>query len=97
MFDLFGLALATLIVTIVVVIVRAVRLTNASIATASRDIPLSQPDVAARLINQMRGRDVRCPRCGQPACAALGTGNRYLCENGTCRQEFEGPEHFSPV
>jgi hypothetical protein len=96
-FDLFGLALAALIVTIIAVIVRAVRLTCASIAAASRDIPLSQPDVAMRLVNQIRSLDVRCPRCGQPACTALGTGNRYLCENEMCRQEFEGPAHHSPV
>ena len=93
-FDPFYLLIAALLVTIVAFMVRAVRLTKASIARAGRDIPLSQPDVVRRVVDQLRSVDVRCPRCGQPTFAMLGTRNRYKCENDMCRFEFEGPEHF---
>ena len=94
MLDLFYVAILALIVTIVAFIVRAVRLTNASISRAGREMPLSRPDVARRLAEQIRSRDVRCTRCGQPAVAMLGTENRYKCENEMCSLEFEGPAHF---
>jgi hypothetical protein len=94
MFDLFSLSILVLIVTIVAFIVRAVRVTNASIARAGQDAPLSRPDVARRVAGQMRARDVRCTRCGQPTFAMLGTGNRYKCENEMCSLEFDGPGHF---
>ncbi|HEY5617667.1 MAG TPA: hypothetical protein VIK60_06960 [Vicinamibacterales bacterium] len=93
-FDLFYLLIAALLVTIVALMVRAMRLTKASIARASRDIPLSRPDVVRRVVDHMRSVDVRCPRCGQPTFAMLGTRNRYKCENDMCRFELEGPEHF---
>jgi hypothetical protein len=54
MFDLFSLAIAALVVMIVVLITRAVRVTQTSIARAHRDMPLSRPDVARRVIDQMR-------------------------------------------
>jgi hypothetical protein len=94
MFDLFNLALLALIVTVVWFIARAVRLTNRSIARAGRDIPLSRPDVAERVAEQIRSRDVPCARCGQPTFAMLGTRTRYKCENDRCGLEFEGPAHI---
>ena len=94
MFDLFYLLMAGLVVTIVAFIVRAVRLTGASIERAGREIPLSQPGVARRVVDEMRSRDVRCRRCGQPTFAMLSTRNRYKCENDMCAFEFEGPGHF---
>jgi hypothetical protein len=92
MLDLFTLALVVLVVTIVVFIVRAVRLTNDSIARASRDAPLSHPDVACRIADEIRARDVRCPRCGAEASAILGTEHRYTCD--MCTEAFEGPAHI---
>jgi tRNA(Ile2) C34 agmatinyltransferase TiaS len=94
MLDLFNLSILALIVTIVVFIVRAIRLTNASIEKAGRDIPLSRPDVVRRVAEEIRSRDVRCPRCGQTTYAMLGTANRYRCEDEICYLEFEGPAHF---
>jgi DNA-directed RNA polymerase subunit RPC12/RpoP len=92
MLDLFTLSLVVLVVTIVAFIVRAVRLTNDSIARASRDVPLSRPDVARRIAEEIRARDVRCPRCGAHASAMLGTEHRYKCD--ACAQEFDGPAHI---
>ena len=93
-FDLFYLLIAALLLTIVAFIVRAVRLTKASIARAGRDLPLSRPNVVRRVVDQLRSVDVRCRRCGQPTFVMLGTRNRYKCENDMCRFEFEGPEHL---
>jgi hypothetical protein len=90
--DLFTLALVILVVTIVAFIVRAVRLANDSIARASRDAPLSRPDVARRMADEIRARDVRCPRCGAEASAVLGAEHRYTCD--VCTREFEGPAHI---
>jgi hypothetical protein len=95
MFDWFNLTILALMVTIVAFIVRAIRLTNASIERAGRDLPLSRPDVAGRAAERIRSLDVRCTRCGQSAVALLGTTNRYRCEGETCRLEFEGPAHFA--
>ena len=92
--DLFYVLIAALLVTIIAFIVRAVRLTNASIERAGREIPLSRPDIARRVIDEMRRMDVWGTRCGGPAFAMLDTGNRYMCETDACRFEFEGPEHF---
>jgi hypothetical protein len=91
-FDLFYLLLVAPVVIIVAFIVRAVRLTNASIATASRHVNLTNPDVATSVIDQMRGRELPCPQCGGETFALLGTGNRYTCE--VCHVEFEGPAHI---
>ena len=92
MLDLFTVSLVVVIVTIVAFIVRAVRLTKESIARASRDVPLSRPDVARRIAKEIRAGDVRCPRCGAQVAAMLGTGRRYKCD--VCAQEFEGPAHI---
>jgi hypothetical protein len=94
MFDLFYLAIAVLVVTIVVVILRAVRITKASIERAGREMPLSRPDVAREVADRIRRADVRCPRCGQQTFAMLGTGNRHKCDDEMCGFEFEGPDHF---
>jgi hypothetical protein len=93
-FDLFNLAIAALVVTIIAFIVRAVRSTKASLDRAGRDLPLSRPEVARSVVDRLRGLDVKCLRCGQPTVAMLGTGRRYRCENDACRFEFEGPDHF---
>lgn len=92
MLDLFYVSLAALVVVIVVFIVRAVRLTNTSIATASRHVNLANPDVARRLVEEIRGREVPCTRCGRQTFALLGTGNRYKCHS--CHFDFEGPAHI---
>ena len=92
MFDWFALSLLALIATIAAFIVRAVRMTNASIARASRDVPLSRPDVARRLAERVREQRERCPRCRGDASAALGTSTGYRCD--TCRHEFDGPPHI---
>jgi tRNA(Ile2) C34 agmatinyltransferase TiaS len=90
--DLFYVLLALIVVAIVTVIARAVRLTNASLTAASRNINLTHPDVARRLVDEIRGKDVLCARCGRPMSTLLGTGNRYRCD--TCQFEFEGPAHM---
>jgi ribosomal protein S27AE len=90
--DLFHVSLAALVVVIVAFIVRAVRLTNASISTASRHVNLTNPDTARSLVDRMRERELPCPRCGHDTFAQLGTGNRYTCH--TCHFDFEGPAHI---
>lgn len=95
MIDLFWVSLVLLVVTIVVFIVRAVRRTNETIARASRSIPLERPEMARQAIERMRSLDVRCPRCGQPTSAILGSGSRYRCDDDACRHEIDGPDHFS--
>jgi hypothetical protein len=90
---LFNLVLAALVATVVVMIVRAVRLTKATIAQASRDLPLSRPDVATRLAERIRERRVACERCGRDdTFAMLGTDTRWKCDS--CQHEFEGPAHL---
>jgi hypothetical protein len=90
--DLFYVSLGVVVVTICTFIVRTVRLTNASIAMASRDVDLTNPDVARSVVDQMRGRELPCPRCGRPTFALLGTGSRYKCE--ICDFDFTGPAHI---
>jgi ribosomal protein S27AE len=91
-FDLFFVLLAVLVVVIIAFIVRAVRLTNASIANASRHVNLTNPDVARSLVDRIRQREVPCPRCGGGTFALLGTENRYRCD--LCHLDFEGPPHI---
>jgi len=95
MFDaLFYSTIAVLLAAIVWMAVRAVRMTNASIAQAGRDVNLSRDETAERVIERIRSLDVRCPRCGQLMFAMLGSGSRYKCENDNCRFEVEGPPHI---
>jgi len=91
-FDLFYVSLAVIVVVIIAFIVRAVRLTNASLATASYHLNLTNPDVARSLVDQIRRRELPCPRCGHDTFALLGTENRYKCD--TCDFDFEGPAHI---
>lgn len=92
--DLFNVSLALLVLAIVAFVVRAVGLTKASISNASRHLNLTQPEVARRLVEEIRARNVPCERCGQQTFAMLGTGDRYKCE--TCHVEFQGPPHMPP-
>ena len=92
--DLFDVSLGLLVLAIVVFIVRAVRLTNASISNASRHLNLTQSEVARRVVDEIRATDVPCQRCGLQTFAMLGTGDRYTCE--TCDFEFQGPPHMPP-
>jgi ribosomal protein S27AE len=88
-FDLFFVLLAVLVVVIIAFVVRAVRLTNASIATASRLVNLTNPDAVRSLVDRIRERESTCPRCGAETFALLGTENRYKCD--LCNLDFEGP------
>jgi hypothetical protein len=89
---LFYVALGLTVTVIVAFIVRAVRLTQASLRTASRHVDLTNPDVATSVTNEIRRREVPCPRCGGETFALLGTGNRYECE--ICRFTLTGPAHI---
>ena len=91
-FDLFYVSLALIVVTIAAFIVRAVRLTNASLTMAARHVDLTNPDVARSVVEQIRGRELRCLRCGGQTFARLGTENRYQCES--CHFTFTGPAHI---
>jgi len=90
--DVFYVAIGLIVVMIAVTIVRAVRLTRASLTIATRHVDLTNPDVARTVIAQIRGPEVRCPRCGGPTFALLGTENRYQCES--CDSTFDGPPHI---
>jgi predicted RNA-binding Zn-ribbon protein involved in translation (DUF1610 family) len=92
-FDLLWVVLAILVAVIVAFIVRAVRLTRAKLATASRHLNLSNPDVARSVVDRMRGQELPCPRCGQETFARLGTENRHTCD--ACGGDFEGPAHIA--
>ena len=89
--DLFYVTLGLIVVTIAAFIVRAVRLTNASLARASRHVNLTNPDVATSVVDQIRRSELLCPRCGGQMFALLGTENRYQCES--CHFDFTGPPH----
>ena len=95
MFDVFFLSLALIVMVIAAFIIRAVRLTNASLRSASRHQNLMHAEVARRVIEEMRAKDVRCGRCGGQTFALLETEDRYRCE--TCSLEFEGPAHIPNV
>ena len=77
---------------IVAFIVRAVRLTNVSIALASRRVDLTNPDVARLVASALREREFPCPQCGEETFALLGVEHRYKCDG--CNIEFEGPAHI---
>jgi DNA-directed RNA polymerase subunit RPC12/RpoP len=90
--DLVYVAAGAMALAVVAFIVRAVRLTNASIASASRRVDLTNPDVARSVIRALDERDVPCPRCGHETFALLGTETRYKCDS--CNFEFDGPPHI---
>lgn len=92
MFDWIALLIAGLVIAIAVVIVRAVRLTNATIEQSRPIVPLSQPDAVERVVDRLRRIDVRCPECGDETVGMLGTRNRYRCEQ--CGAELDGPDHI---
>lgn len=91
--DLFYISFAVIVVTVVTVIVRAVRLTKTSLMDASRHVNPADRGVARRLIEEIRGRDVPCTRCGHQTSTCLGTDDRYKCDS--CHFEFEGPAHMT--
>jgi hypothetical protein len=90
--DLVYVAIGLLVVMIAAFIVRAVRLTNASLAMAARQVDITNPDVANSVVGQIRGTELLCARCGGPTFALLGTENRYKCED--CDSTFTGPPHI---
>jgi hypothetical protein len=90
--DGFWVLVVLIAAAIVAVIVRAVRLTNASIADGSPRVGLQTAEAARSLVHEVRGRDVRCPRCRQDTFALLSTSHRYKCDS--CAFEFDGPTHI---
>jgi formamidopyrimidine-DNA glycosylase len=89
---LFYVALGLIVTVIAAFIARAVRLTQASLRTASRHVDLTNPDVARSVADEIRRREVPCPQCGGETFALLGTGNRY--EREICHLTFIGPPHI---
>jgi ribosomal protein L37AE/L43A len=90
---LFYLLVAVPLLVIVGMIVRAIRLTNATISKSGLGGMSSSPAATASAIDHMRSRDIRCPRCGAQAFAMLGKDRRWMCEIDSCRFEFPGPAH----
>jgi ribosomal protein L37AE/L43A len=90
MLDWFIVSLGMVVVTIVGFIVYAVRKTNAEIRRGMGPAPSER--TMKRAIEEIRRRDVRCPRCGRQATAMLGTNNKYKCD--TCYHEFEDVKHI---
>jgi hypothetical protein len=90
--DFFNGTLGLMLAVIAAFIVRAVRLTNASLARASRHVNLTNPDVATSVVDQIRGRELLCRRCGGQTLALLGTENGYQCES--CDFVFKGLAHI---
>jgi DNA-directed RNA polymerase subunit RPC12/RpoP len=94
MFDWFTIILALMVLSIVLVIVNAVKRTKTEIDERfKRSTPTERERDMRKLADEICSRDVRCSRCGEQAIALLGTGNKYKCE--TCNHEFDGPEHIS--
>jgi len=87
MFDWFNLVIIAFVLLIVGVIVLAIRKTMGEITQSGMS-----GDKARKLAQQIRERDIRCPRCDRQASALLGTKSQYKCD--TCRHTFEGPEHM---
>ena len=87
MFDWFNLLLISFVLLVVVFIALAIRKTMGEMTRSG-----ISGDEARRLAEEIRSRDVRCPRCDRQSSALLGTNNRYKCD--TCNHEFEGPEHM---
>jgi transposase-like protein len=90
MLDWFYIVLGIMVVVIVVFIVNAIRMTNAEIHKKLG--PLPDEWKMKKVVEEIRKRDVPCPRCGKQTFAMLGTQNRYKCD--VCNYEFEGVEHI---
>ncbi len=90
MLDLFNIILGIMVVVIVGFIVNAVRKTNAEIHKKMGPLPSEWR--MKKTIEEIRKRDIQCPRCGKQTSAMLGTQNRYKCD--VCNYEFEGAEHI---
>jgi DNA-directed RNA polymerase subunit RPC12/RpoP len=90
MLEWFYIVLGIMVAAIVGFIVKAVRMTNAEIHKKMG--PLPDEWKMKKAIEEIRKRDISCPRCGKQTFAMLGTQNRYKCD--TCNHEFEGPDHI---
>ena len=90
MLDWFNIILGIMVVVIVGFIVNAVRKTNAEIHKKMG--PLPDGWKMKKAVEEIRKRDIPCPRCGKQTFAMLGTQNRYKCD--ICHYEFEGAEHI---
>jgi ribosomal protein L37AE/L43A len=92
--DWFNIILAVMVISIVLFIVNAIKKTKADIDNRfKRTTPTERERAMKKLVEEIRGRDIRCSRCGEQAFALLGTGNKYKCE--ACNHVFDGPEHIS--
>jgi tRNA(Ile2) C34 agmatinyltransferase TiaS len=54
-------------------------------------VNLDDEAVARSVVDRLRERDVRCPRCGGETIALIGTSRRYRCED--CGAAFDGAPH----
>ncbi len=86
MFDWFNLLLITFVLLVVGFIAIAVRKTMGEVRHSG-----VTGDAARRLAEEIRKRDIVCPRCSRQSSSLLGTGNKYKCD--TCNYVFEGPAH----
>jgi hypothetical protein len=89
---LFYVALGLIVSVIVAFIARAVRLTQASLKTAARNVDLTNPDVARSVADEIRDERYRAPGAEGRRSPFWGTGNRYECE--ICHLTFIGPPHI---
>lgn len=90
--DLLTLSIVAIAIVIGVMIVRAVRATNASIAAASRRMNLENEQTVRAVAERLGAPNLPCPRCGGETFALVGSSSRYMCED--CDAEFEGDPHF---
>ncbi len=88
--DLFNIVFGILVVTIVGFIVYTIRKAMADVRKGLGPAPSER--TMKRALEEMRKRDVRCPRCREQATMMLGTGNGYKCDS--CNHEFEDVKHF---
>lgn len=94
MLDWFNIILAVMVISVALFIVNAVKKTKAEIDKQfRRTTPTERKGTMKKLVDEIRGRDIRCSRCGERSFALPGAGNHYKCD--TCNQVFEGPEHIS--
>jgi tRNA(Ile2) C34 agmatinyltransferase TiaS len=92
MFDWFNIILAVMVISIVLIIVNAIKKTKADIDERfRRTTPTERERDMKRFVEEIRARDIRCNRCGEQASALLGKGNKYKCK--TCNHVFDRPEH----
>jgi ribosomal protein L37AE/L43A len=90
MIDWFNVGLVVLIIFVVGFILNAIRKTRAEIEKGLGPAPSER--IMRKVIEEIRNRDVNCPRCGQQTSAMMGTINQYKCD--MCNHEFEGPDHI---